>query len=177
MFGKHKAINDEFAIRWEASREKFYRLAYCYVKNEADALEILSEATYKAYCSIQKLKDIELFDTWMSRILINEACRFLRKQKRFTEYDEAVIVEKSTKEDTGTRDYEAVEAEIDIYRLLDLVSEDEKALLILKYFEERSFREIADIMEMPENTVKTKIYRLLERLRLHAEGGFNEQST
>lgn len=45
MFGFTGLIKEQFAEQWEASREKYYRLAYCYTKNEHDALEILSEAT------------------------------------------------------------------------------------------------------------------------------------
>lgn len=48
MFSIRHLTKEEFARRWEASREKYYRLAYCYTKNEPDALEILSEATYRA---------------------------------------------------------------------------------------------------------------------------------
>ena len=53
----------------------------------------------------------------------------------------------------------------DIYRCLDKLSAAESTLLILKYFEERSFRAISGILCMPENTVKTKTYRLLRKIR------------
>lgn len=47
MFHINHLTKERFAEKWEKSREKYYRLAYCYTKNEQDALEILSEATYK----------------------------------------------------------------------------------------------------------------------------------
>lgn len=59
---------EQFAVRWEESREKFYRFAYCYVKNEHDAMEILSEATYRAFCAMGTLRDPAAFDTWMCTV-------------------------------------------------------------------------------------------------------------
>ena len=58
-----------------------------------------------------------------------------------------------------------VEENVDIYRCMDKLSAEERTLLILKYFEERSFKEISEILCMPENTVKTKTYRLLRKIR------------
>ncbi len=49
MFCLKHFTKEQFASCWEVSREKYYRLAYCYTKNEHDALKILSEATYKGY--------------------------------------------------------------------------------------------------------------------------------
>ena len=67
----------------EESKEKFYRLAYCYVKQEQDALDILSEATYRGFLHLGKLEKPEYFDTWMSRIIINCAYDLLKKQNKY----------------------------------------------------------------------------------------------
>lgn len=73
----------------ERSRDKLYRFAYCYVKNEDDALDILSEAVYKGYISFHKLRDEKYFETWMIRIIINCANDFLKKNlKMFILYDQ-----------------------------------------------------------------------------------------
>ena len=61
--------------------------------------------------------------------------------------------------------FSEVEESADVYRCLDKLPADEKTLLILKYFEERSFKEMAEILSMPESTVKTKTYRLLKKIR------------
>ena len=73
----------QFAQHMENNKAKFYRLAFCYVKNEHDALEIISEATYKGFINLGKLENPEFFDTWMSRIIINCAYDLLKKQKKF----------------------------------------------------------------------------------------------
>ena len=51
--------------------EVLYRIAYMYVKNEDDALDIVNEAVCKAYSSVKRLKEPKYFNTWITRILIN----------------------------------------------------------------------------------------------------------
>ena len=83
----HSMTAKQFARRMEESQTKFYRLAYCYVKNEHDALEILSEAAYRGFIHLKRLEKPEFFDTWMSRIIINCACDLLKKQNRYDFYE------------------------------------------------------------------------------------------
>ena len=154
----HSMTAKQFARRMEESQAKFYRLAYCYVKNEHDALEILSEATYRGFIHLKRLEKPEFFDTWMSRIIINCACDLLKKQNRydFHQPDDSLP---AREEDLSVDD------RLDLYQALDTLSPDEKSLIILKYFEDRSFREISSILNLPESTVKTRLYRIIGKLR------------
>jgi|GEM_PF-6926975 len=63
---------------------KLYRVAYCYVKNEQDALDIVSEATYKAYLSFERMKTPQYFESWLTRIVIHCALDRLNRNKRIT---------------------------------------------------------------------------------------------
>ena len=72
----------QFARRMEESQAKFYRLAYCYVKNEHDALEIVSEAAYRGFIHLGRLEKPEFFDTGMSRLATNCACVLRKKRSR-----------------------------------------------------------------------------------------------
>ena len=148
----------QFARRMEESQAKFYRLAYCYVKNEHDALEIVSEAAYRGFIHLGRLEKPEFFDTWMSRIVINCACDLLKKQNRFDfhEPDDSLPAKEEKL---------SVDDRLDLYQALDALSPDEKSLIILKYFEDRSFREISSILKLPESTVKTRLYRVIGKLR------------
>jgi len=159
-----KLSREEFGDRWAASQEKFYRLAYCYVKNEHDAKEILAEATYRGFCAMDSLREPRYFDTWMSRILIRCAYDFLKQQKRFVPFDD-------TMEQESADERQLSDLRVDLYRLMDALPTEDRSLLILKFFEERTFEEISEITEMPVNTVKTRVYRSLARLRNLQEGG------
>lgn len=154
----HSLSQNQFARRMEASSGKFYRLAYCYVKKEHDALEIISEATYRGLLHLGRLEKPEYFDTWMSRIIINCAYDYLKKQGKYqyAEPDDTLPAP-----DTDF----SVDDRLDLYQALDTLSPDERSLVILKYFEEKSFREIADILNIPESTAKTRLYHSLNRLK------------
>ena len=94
----------------------------------------------------------------MSRIVINCACDLLKKQNRFDfhEPDDSLPAKEEEL---------SVDDRLDLYQALDALSPDEKSLIILKYFEDRSFREISSILNLPESTVKTRLYRIIGKLR------------
>ena len=74
--------HDEFARRAEALRARLYRTAYLYLGSEADALEAVDEAVYQALRSLGQLRQEAYFETWLTRILLNECHRELRRRKR-----------------------------------------------------------------------------------------------
>ena len=53
---------------------------------------------------------------------------------------------------------------MDLYDLMDRLPDDEKTIIILKYFQELNFREISEVLSLPENTVKSKLYRTIKKL-------------
>lgn len=80
----------EFAQRLQSDKARYYRIAYSYVKNEQDALDIVGDATYKALLNLRSLKNPEYFGTWMTRIVINCALDQLRRSSRVTFLDDAL---------------------------------------------------------------------------------------
>nr|WP_304941491.1 sigma-70 family RNA polymerase sigma factor [Clostridium butyricum] len=148
-----------FSENLEKSRDKLYRFAYCYVKNEDDALDILSEAVYKGYISFHKLRDEKYFETWMIRIIINCANDFFKKTNKYVYLDEHNI---ENIKDINTS--LSMEDRMDLYDLMDRLPDDEKTIIILKYFQELNFREISEVLSLPENTVKSKLYRTIKKL-------------
>ena len=61
------------------NQENFYKIAYSYVKNEDDALDIVHDAICKALYKIDSLKDIEVVKSWFYKILINSSIDYIRK--------------------------------------------------------------------------------------------------
>ena len=81
MQGGDEAVNnEEFAIRVESVRMKLYKTALVYLENETLAMDVVDEAVYKALCGKWRLRQPEFFDTWITRILINECYNELRRQ-------------------------------------------------------------------------------------------------
>ncbi|WP_042276519.1 sigma-70 family RNA polymerase sigma factor [[Clostridium] dakarense] len=159
-----EGCNNSFDKLLKARGEKLYKVAFCYVKNETLALDVVSEGTFKAYINLKKLKDNKYFDTWLMRIIINEALSILKKQKRVIHFDDY-------KKDIKIDSYERIEEKIDLYKALDKLKKDEKEILVLKYFADLTFTDISKAMNKSENTIKTKHYRSLEKIKSILHGG------
>ena len=132
-----------------------FRSAFLYVKNEADALDAVQECVTKGLIGIEKLKEPRYFKTWLTRILLN--CIWQDKQKAQTVSLEEYV-------EQGTLDY-LIEEKVDLYDAIDSLKGHYKTVVILFYFQELKIREIAQIMDIPEGSVKADLYRAKKMLR------------
>lgn len=151
---------------------QYYRLAYSYVHNEADACDIVQSGAYKAMRNSHTLKMPEFAETWIYRIMLNE-CFGYAKTPRCLSY-EAMQEDHST--ESGAMD---TYADLDLRRALDTLSDSDRAVIILKYFEDKKLEEIAEILDENINTVKSRLYRGLKKLRglLADDSGRNRQNS
>lgn len=159
-----KAIRGDeisFTTIIEEKKESLYRLAYSYVKNRHDALDIFQEAVYKAYISIHKLKKPETFNAWIKRIVVNTAIDYLRKTKKI------VYIEKEY--EASSDEMSHAEEVMDLKKALDELDPKSKTIITLRFFEDLPLKEIAEILEMPLSTVKTNLYRSLDKLKINLE--------
>lgn len=141
------------------NKEKYYRLAYSYVKNPDDTLDIVQESIYKALSSINKLKNPDYINTWFYRIVVNTSLDHLRKQKKIDIVD-AVTLEKYS---DGIHDnYQNV----DLLRALDELPVGYRSIIVLRYFEGLKIEEIANVLNENVNTIKTRLYSALKKLRI-----------
>lgn len=134
-----------------------YKIAYSYVKDEDKALDILQECAYRGFLKIDKLRNTEFFKSWITKILINVAIDYLKKDSKVIYLeDETTIVseEKSI----------SIEERIDLYNAIDKLKEKHKTVIILKYFNDFTINEISEITNIPANTVKSNLRRAKEYL-------------
>lgn len=147
-----EAIIEERLI---ADYQKLYRLAYSYVHNENDALDIVQESAYRAIKSARTLKQPQYVGTWLYRIVVNQAITHLRKQNVLpVELDESSAEVEDTYADT------------DLQEALNRLDVKDKTVVVLRYFEGLQLNEIAEVLEEKENTVKSRLYRALKKLKL-----------
>lgn len=143
-----------------SNKERYYRLAYSYVKNADDALDIMQESIYKAVSHVDSLKDISYINTWFYRIIVNTSIDFLRKHKKIISVENEVL-ESFTSETND--EYE----NFDLQRAMDNLPEKYRTVVILRYFEDLKIEEIAQILNENTNTIKTRLYRALKLLRIN----------
>lgn len=140
-------------------KSQIYKTAYAYVKNKEEAMDIVSETVYKAYISIKKLKEPSLFNTWLTRILINTSLDFLKKNSKVVPLNENVKADAFI----IPKDEEQI---IDLKIAVDRLNGKLKTIVILKYFQDMTLVEIAKILQCPLGTVKTMLHKALGELRL-----------
>ncbi len=144
------------------NQNKFYRLAFSYVKNQDDALDVVQNAVCKALTHYKNLKNEEAIKTWFYKIVLNESLALLKAKKRLVLTDESYYREIP---------YEEKQFEIydDLYTQIEQMEEDAQNIIKLRFFEELELSEIAQILRMNLNTVKTKLYRELKALKVAIE--------
>lgn len=143
-------------------KNNYYRLAYSFVKNADDALDIVQESIYKAIFAKKSLKNPEFIKTWFYRILVNTALDFIRKNKKVTIVDENIFMNYESGEDDNYENF-------DLKKALDSMPENLRTLIVLRYFEDLKIEEIAEILNENVNTIKTRLYKTLKMLRINMQ--------
>lgn len=149
----------------QVHKERLLRMAISYLRNEEEALEALQEVTFRAYRSIKKVKHAEYFSTWLVRIMINYCHDQSRKSKRIAD---STLLDQLEENIDYNRSLEIEEA-------LHKIDSRCREVIILKYYHDLKIKDIAEILESPESTIKTWLYKGLQALRdqLDERGGLN----
>ena len=150
-------LEEEFIKMVKENKEDFYKVAYSYVKNEQQALDIIGEATYKGFNSLSKIRERKYMKTWFYRIIINESIASNRKNKNIV-YD-TKILENMTEDEIDKDEI------LDLYNAIDELSDKYKTVIILKYMKQMKTKEIANMLNMNINTVKVQVKRGVDKLR------------
>src|SRR5690606_11389160 len=141
------------------------RVAFSYVKNQEDALDIIQESIHKALKSIHTLNNRKALRSWFMRIVINTSLDFLRKKRR------EVIVD-----DQALEYYSPIfrdkYTDFDLTALLENLAPKYRIIIILRFFEDLSIRDIAEILNENENTVKSRLYKGLKILKINMDNHF-----
>ncbi|MDO5136672.1 MAG: sigma-70 family RNA polymerase sigma factor [Eubacteriales bacterium] len=161
-----KGDTDAFLELMERNSLSMYKVARGILNNEEDAADAVQDTILHCFEKIHTLKKPEYFKTWMIRILINECNQILRMNRR-----EALPGELP---DEACRDG-ALE-EFEFREMLNLVEERYRLVLILYYVEGFKVQEIADLLDMKENTVKTRLARAREQIRAEYGKGLENGS-
>ncbi|EGQ26296.1 ECF family DNA-directed RNA polymerase sigma subunit SigV [Sporosarcina newyorkensis 2681] len=141
------------------NREAHYRLAYSYVRNKENALDIVQESIFKALKSIDRLEEITYLKTWFYRILVNTSIDFIRKHQRMTVMDDDILSMHLPQAEDEIID-------MDLHDAIDQLAPYDKTLIILRFFEDLKIDEIATVMNDNINTIKSRLYRILNKLRI-----------
>lgn len=145
--------------------ERFvFNVAYSFVSDTEDALDVSQDAFIKAWRGLGSFQGKSSFSTWLYRITANAAHDALALKKRdgvTADIDTEVVKSEETPEDSYVKDESARE----LRRALSLLDEEAREILILREFEELSYLEIAEVLSIELGTVKSRINRARIKLR------------
>ncbi len=159
-------LEEQFISMLEKHKKEFYKVAYSYVKTEANSLDMIGEATYNALNALPTLREPKYMKTWFYRILINMCKQFLRKNKKLV-YNSDLI------EHTPTEIVDRDEL-LDLYEAVHQLPLKYREVILLKYFKQMSIDEISTILKLNPNTVKTRLRRGIAKLQKKIGGIENE---
>ena len=163
----------------------WYKRIYNYVMKQCSDADVAADVTQKTFIAVfknlKKLKEIDRFKPWIYRIATNFCLEEGRKKSRsktvpFTtatnSEGETTIVEEGRAEGSfynPEMTFRKQEVEQILFSCLDELPSDQRSVIVMKEYEGMKFREIAEILDTSENTVKTWLYRGLKQLKKHLE--------
>ncbi|ASA97152.1 MULTISPECIES: RNA polymerase sigma factor [Anoxybacillus] len=137
------------------NQERCYRLAYSYVQNEQDALDVVHDSIVKALRYSKTLKDIGSLKTWFYKIVVHTSLDYLKKRKKM--YVSDCKVEKWYLVDYSTS--------LCVTEAISMLSPIEQTIIKLRFFEDMRIEDISEILDMNKSTVKTKLYAALRKMK------------
>ncbi|WP_454191483.1 sigma-70 family RNA polymerase sigma factor [Paenibacillus sp. Marseille-Q7038] len=153
---------EAFLERMSVDKHKIYGIAYSYMLNQQDALDVVQETVSKVWAKRKSLKQPEYFTTWVIRILIR-VCMDEQKKKRrevptaadHMGYD-AVLAPQSVDSDH----------KLDMEKRIRKLQPKYRMVIVLKYYRDLTIPDIAELMDKPEGTIRTWLHKGLKQMRI-----------
>lgn len=169
-----KGDNDAFSELIQERKADIYKIAYTYMKNQDDALDVVHEVVYKAFISVTKLKSPESFNTWLIKITVNCCIDSLKRGQKLVRFEEACSYSDEAEQTDAFDDSTNLISSIDLFNAIDKLSMEQRTIVVLKYYQDLTLAQIAEILVCPLGTVKTRLNKALGLLRMDLKEGYNE---
>ena len=152
-----KGDKEAFSRLITSVKYKLYKTGMSILRNDDDACDAIQETLISAYQNISGLQHPEFFNTWIIRILINKCYDIIKKNKKVTNINEKLM-------QTAEPYYEMYINESELEHVLSWLETDLKTVTILFYYDDLSILEIAEILNIPEGTVKSRLSIAREKI-------------
>ena len=163
-----KGDADAFVKLIENNQDTLKRISFAWLKDENDVADAIQDTILDAFANIGQLKKAEYFKTWLVKILINNCTRIYRKKRKLLQFE--VSADRFREENLpGNVCKDSVGNELEFFDLLKILPEDSRVIFQMYFGEQFTIPEIAEILHMKENTVKSRIHRGKTQLREQME--------
>jgi RNA polymerase sigma-70 factor (ECF subfamily) len=149
--------------RWE---KRVYNYLLRITANREDALDLTQDVFLKAYQNLRKLDDTARFAPWLYRIAHNEAYSMFRKRRPEIDVDDLEPEAIGTKVTVGGSSVFPVELSLAVTKALGRLTPEQREAVVLKVYQGFKFEEMAEILDCPVSTVKSRLYTALDLLKV-----------
>ena len=163
---------NQLVLRWE---RQIYALAYRVIGRDEDARDVAQETFLRAYRALGGFKGEAKFSSWLYRIALNLCRDWMRRERRtpVAQAPEGVDLLDLATESTPAESVEDLVSRKElgraVARAMRNLPEEQRTAIILKEYQGLTFQEIADLLDCPLSTVKTRLYQGLSVLRRQLE--------
>jgi RNA polymerase sigma-70 factor (ECF subfamily) len=158
--GDVEAFN-HLVSRWE---KRVFNYLLRILRNREDALDLSQDVFLKAYQNLRKLEDPSRFPSWLFRIAHNEAVSLYRKRRPESEEEPAGLSGGASIAVGGSAVF-PVELSLAVAGALGRLSAEQREAVVLKVYQGFKFEEMAEILDCPVSTVKSRLYTALDLLK------------
>lgn len=153
--------------------KKLYVIAKARLMDEQEAQEAVWDSILTAYNKLWSLRDVNKFNSWITKVVINNCNSVIRKRK----IREVAFEYESVAENISlNNEYVDIEDNMDFFELLSELSNDERTIVAMYYSEEYTTKEISEVLKINESTVRSKIKRAKEKIkRKYDRSSYNER--
>lgn len=157
-----------FELLMRRHNQRLFRAARAIVKRDDEAEDVMQDAYVRAYAHLRSFKGEASFATWLTRIAVHEAIARVRRERRFVAMDassEGLRSMPSEGHSSPEQQVSNAEMRAALDRAIDALPDEFRLTFVLRAVELMSGAETAEVLGIPEQTVKTRLFRARERLR------------
>ncbi|MXY24702.1 MAG: sigma-70 family RNA polymerase sigma factor [Acidobacteria bacterium] len=178
--GKQVAAGERFAELIDRHQRRAARIAYYYLRDPAEVDEAVQDAFVKAFTHLPSFRERLFFELWFTRILMNGCYDRLKARSRRLRWMVPVDESEADQQDWIARqpatglspEAELLEAErrTELLAAVDRLPERQRAVVVLSQFEGHATRDVAEMLNLSEATVRVHLFRAIRTLRRHLAG-------
>ncbi|MEM6264106.1 MAG: sigma-70 family RNA polymerase sigma factor [Bacteroidota bacterium] len=155
--------SDLFGILYDRYADRVYRKCFSFSKDADIAQDMVQDIFLKVFFQLSKFKGKSKFSTWLYAITYNYCVEHYRRNNKYHFTD---IDDQPDTQDDALEEKELLQTRMDILQqALEKVAPDEKALLLMKYQDEVSIKEMMEQLNLTESAVKMRLSRARQRVR------------
>jgi RNA polymerase sigma-70 factor (ECF subfamily) len=169
-YQKEKAFHDIVVLY----RERLYRIIRGFTNDHDDTDDILQETFIKAFENLERFRGDSSLYTWLCRIAMNLAITHVRKKKlrQFISLDSVMLISKQINPEQALEEKELKEM---IHETVDQLSEKQKAVFVLRFYDEMSIAEVAKITGNSEGTIKANFFHAISKVKKSLNKNYNDK--